>query len=71
MLDSLSIDELGSMAETLVSLTSFKRKFSGEMQTVGGPIDVLTISRGERPIWMKRKQFFDFNQNKGYELRRK
>lgn len=71
MLDSLSIDELGSMAETLVSLTSFKRKFSGEMQTVGGPIDVLTISRGEGPIWMKRKQFFDFNQNKGYELRRK
>lgn len=71
MLDSLSIDELGSMAETLVSLTSFKRKFSGEMQTVGGPIDVLTISRGEGPIWMKRKQFFDFSQNKGYELRRK
>ena len=44
MLDSLSVNELGQMAHTLVNLTSFKRKISGNTRTVGGAIKVLTIS---------------------------
>lgn len=71
MLQSLSVDELGNMAETLVSLTSFKRKYSGAMRTVGGPIDVLVISKGEGPVWLKRKKYFNKDMNEGYFLRRK
>lgn len=71
MLDALSISELGSMAEMLVNLTAFKRKFTTDIGTVGGPIDVLTISRGEGPIWIKRKEYFDKDLNEGYGLRRK
>ena len=53
-------EELASMAESLVNLTSFKRQvaldsFEG---TVGGPIDVAVISRGDGFIWIKRKHYF-------------
>lgn len=52
MLGALSIEEEGEMARTLVSLTSFKRKYSGDIRTVGGAIDVLTVSRDEGPVWL-------------------
>lgn len=51
-------DELAVMAETLVNLTSFKRKVSNEVETVGGPIDVAIISKGDGFIWIKRKHYF-------------
>lgn len=71
MTSSLSLDELAVMAETFVSLTSFKRKFSGGMQTVGGPVDVLVISKSDGPVWIKKKEYFDQELNVGYKLRRK
>lgn len=71
MLGNLSISELGNMAEMLVNLTAFKRKFSNDIGTVGGPIDVLTISKGEGPTWIKRKEYFDKSLNEGYKLRRR
>jgi hypothetical protein len=52
-------DELAAMAESLVNLTSFKRRVSTERETVGGPIDVAVISRGDGFIWIKRKHYFD------------
>lgn len=63
---SLPKDELGKMAETLVSLTSFKRKFSLGMETVGGPTDVAVISRGDGFIWIKRKHYFDKELNPNF-----
>ncbi|OYD14473.1 hypothetical protein CH333_07860, partial [candidate division WOR-3 bacterium JGI_Cruoil_03_44_89] len=51
-------DELAAMAESLVSLTSFKRKVTMEAETVGGPIDVAVISKGDGFIWIKRKHYF-------------
>jgi len=51
-------DELAAMAESLVSLTSFKRKVTMETETVGGPIDVAVISKGDGFIWVKRKYYF-------------
>jgi len=51
-------DELAAMAESLVSLTSFKRKVTMETETVGGPIDVAVISKGDGFIWIKRKHYF-------------
>lgn len=51
-------DELAAMAESLVNLTSFKRKMSLDAETVGGPIDVAVISKGDGFIWIKRKHYF-------------
>ena len=56
-------DELAAMAESLVNLTSFKRRVSMETETVGGPIDVAVISKGDGFIWIKRKHYFDGKLN--------
>ena len=56
---ALPIDELGSMAETLVNLTSFKRRVTLDAETVGGPIDVAVISKGDGLVWIRRKHYFD------------
>jgi len=51
--------ELAIMAETLVNLISFKKQVSREEETVGGPIDVAIISKGDGFIWLKRKHYFN------------
>jgi hypothetical protein len=60
---SLPKDELGAMAESLVNLTKFKRRISRERETVGGPIDVAVITKGDGFVWMKRKHYFDAGLN--------
>ena len=46
------------MAEALVNLTSVKRKMSLELETVGGPVDVAVISKGDGFVWISRKHYF-------------
>jgi hypothetical protein len=58
VIEVLPKDELAAMAESLVNLTSLKRKMSLGVETVGGPIDVAIISKGEGLIWIKRKHYF-------------
>ncbi len=60
---SLPKEELADMAEALVNLTSFKRRVSRDNETVGGPIDVAVITKGDGFIWIKRKHYFDPNLN--------
>lgn len=47
--------ELAEMAESLVNLTSIKRRVSAEHETVGGPIDVAFVSKYDGFAWVKRK----------------
>jgi hypothetical protein len=63
IVESLQKPELAEMAESLVNLTSFKRHMSKESETVGGPIDVAVITKGDGFIWIKRKQYFDIKLN--------
>jgi hypothetical protein len=51
-------EELADLAESLVHLTSLKRRVALETETVGGPIDVAVISKGDGFIWLKRKHYF-------------
>lgn len=51
------------MAEALVSLTAFKRRVSMDTETVGGPIDVAVISKGDGFVWIKRKHYFGADLN--------
>lgn len=60
---SLPKDELANMAETLVSMTSFMRRVSSNLETVGGPIDVAVISKKDGFVWIDRKHYFKREQN--------
>ena len=59
-------DELAAMAESLVNLTSFKRRITAEAETVGGPIDVAVISKGDGFVWIKRKHYFEKDLNPAF-----
>jgi hypothetical protein len=64
---NLPKEELGVMAKTFVNITSFKRRVSrDEEETVGGPIDVAIISKGDGYVWVKRKQYFDSELNRRF-----
>ena len=64
----LPLDELGMLAESMVNLTSLRRKVAidSNARTVGGPIDVAIISKGDGFIWAKRKHYFDSQINPQY-----
>uniref|UniRef100_UPI003340C902 hypothetical protein n=1 Tax=Castellaniella defragrans TaxID=75697 RepID=UPI003340C902 len=64
--NALPLDELASMAESLVNLTSFKRRVTMVQESVGGPIDVAVISKGDGLIWIKRKHYFSSELNHHY-----
>lgn len=66
VVQALPKDELAVMAETLINLTSFKRRVSMEKETVAGPIDVATISKGDGFIWIKRKHYFERELNQQF-----
>lgn len=55
--------ELAAMAETLVNLVSFRKQVSMEAETVGGPIDVAVITKGDGLVWIKRKHYFPSEMN--------
>lgn len=63
MVSLLPKEELAALAESLVALTSIKRRVSSEQETVGGPVDVALISKGDGFIWIKRKHYFDERLN--------
>lgn len=61
--ESLPKEELANMSESLIHITSLKRKVSSDLQTVGGDIDVAIITKGDGFIWKKRKHYFDADLN--------
>jgi hypothetical protein len=60
--------ELANMVESLVSITSFVRRVSMDIESVGGPIDVAVISKKDGFIWIKRKHYFDIQYNPHYKI---
>ena len=62
-ISALPKDELSNLAESLIKITSIKRKVQSDLETVGGPIDVAIITRGDGFIWTKRKHYFDSDLN--------
>jgi hypothetical protein len=70
MVRSMPKQELAALSESLVHITSLKRKFSAGAESVGGPIDVAMITRAEGFVWVKRKHYFDPGLNPRYFSRR-
>ena len=66
MIAYLSKEDIVELAEALVHLTQLKLKVSPELETVGGPIDVAVISKGDGLIWIKRKHYFEPELNPRY-----
>ena len=71
ILDSVSFlpfEELALLAESMINITSLRRKVIMDQYigTVGGPIDVAVVSKGDGFIWIKRKHYFDKQYNPQY-----
>lgn len=56
---SLSKEDLGEMAESLIYLTYLQRRITNAEESVGGPVDVAILSKGDGFIWVKRKHYFN------------
>ena len=56
-------NELANLGESLIHITSLKRKISADLESVGGDIDVAIISKGDGFIWKKQKQYFESELN--------
>jgi len=58
-IEFLPKNELAHVAASLVNLSSFQKRISiSEDETVGGPIDVAVISKGDGFVWIERKHYF-------------
>ncbi|GAA5042692.1 hypothetical protein GCM10011506_45440 [Marivirga lumbricoides] len=62
----LSKEDLSEMAESLVYLTYLKRRFTMAEESVGGPVDIAVITKGDGFIWIKRKHYFDPELNQTF-----
>lgn len=59
----LPVEELASMAAALVNLTSQKRRYTPDAETVGGAVDVAVITKGDGFVWIDRKFYFEAEKN--------
>ena len=66
VVEILPLKELANVASTLVRLSSFEKQLSLEAETVGEPIDVAVISKGDGFIWINRKHYFQPDLNHRY-----
>ena len=55
VVSGLPKSDMAELAESLVNLTSLRRRVSLTAETVGGPVDVALISKEEGFIWYRRK----------------
>lgn len=63
---SMGKEDIADLAENLIYMTSMKRHVLPFAETVGGPIDVAIISKGDGFIWAKRKQYFSADLNRDF-----
>lgn len=59
----LPYEELSDLVESLINITSLKRKIEGGLETVGGFIDVAIITKGDGFVWVKHKNIFSSELN--------
>ena len=62
----LSKEDLADMAESIVRMTCIKRRITSTEETVGGPVDVAVVTKGDGFIWMHRKHYFDPQLNQQF-----
>jgi len=65
-ISAMSISELSTLAKTIVELEALNERLSQPTQSVGGPTDIISITKNEGLIWIKRKHYFEKNLNPSY-----
>lgn len=63
---TLEKEDLAELAENLIALTSLKRRITPYIESVGGPVDVAIVSKGDGFIWKKRKHYFNPELNRSF-----
>lgn len=71
MVRFMPVQELIVLAESLIEITSLKRRVTDDLETVGGAVDVAAITRSEGLVWIKRKHYFDPDLNSRFFLRQR
>lgn len=62
----LDKEDMANMAESFISLTSLVRRMQPGEETVGGPVDVAVISKGDGFVWINRKHYFKPELNSSF-----
>ena len=65
-ISSLPISELGAVSEALLNSSQILKRVKPDIETVGGPVDVATISKGDGFVWVKRKHYFQPDINHAF-----
>ena len=55
--ESFNLEDMASMAESLIEVTNLQRHISSSEESVGGPVDVAVITRTDGFIWVKHKHW--------------
>jgi hypothetical protein len=63
MVRAMPKQDLATLAESLIEITSLKRKVTRARETVGGDVDVAVISKSEGLVWVRRKHYFPSDIN--------
>jgi hypothetical protein len=66
VLNSLSVQEMAELAETLLVLESLRERVTSPSESVGGPVDVAAITKTDGLVWIRRKHYFDSQLNLRY-----
>ena len=70
-IEFLPKNELAHVASSLVNVSTFQKRMSiAEDETVGGPIDVAVISKGDGFVWIERKHYFKPELNRHFFQRK-
>ena len=57
-LDGYDLEEMASLADSLIDLTGFQRVLTFRQEGVGGPVDLAVISKNEGFTWLRRKGWY-------------
>jgi hypothetical protein len=66
VLNSLSVQEMAELAETLLVLESLRERVTSPSESVGGPVDVAAITKSDGLVWIRRKHYFESGLNLRY-----
>lgn len=58
--------DLATVAETLLNASGIHKRVNPDTETIGGPVDVAVISKGDGFVWIKRKHYFDPKLNPSF-----
>lgn len=62
----LPLSDLATIAETLLNASHIHKRLTPNLESVGGPVDVAVISKGDGFVWIKRKHYFEEKLNRSY-----